>query len=275
MQLAGELSKVSLPNLLQLVKNGMLTGKLTFLQGAKTAMLFVENGNVVHAETDGTTGKEALMSLFLWGTGSFSFLEESALTVPRTLNPQRHEDSFEKLLRDGLIYVQQSQLLEEKSITVHSVLAQTGTASSFAAEAMAGPGYLRLDGRRTLAEALGDQNLSHREFVNLVSYWLSEGLATCVDPESAPSDEEIKLPEWVIARLRQDNANLSKAIIDMVIWVDRVKCWMYQVDADFYRIIKTLAPTEDDEVEQDSSSKQTNSQFGAPMDPDSDPGLRV
>lgn len=275
MQLAGELSKVSLPNLLQLVKNGMLTGKLTFLQGAKTAMLFVENGNVIHADSDGNTGKEALMSLFLWETGSFSFVEETSLSAPqRSLNPTRHEDSFEKLQRDGLIYVQQSQLLEERSITPATVLAQTGTASSFAAEAMAGPGYHRLDGRRSLAEALSDQNLSHREFVNLVAYWLSEGLATTVDPNSEPSGEEIKLPEWVISRLRQDNANLSKAIIDMVIWVDRVKCWMYQVDADFYRIIKTLAP-EDEDNESESQEGPTSNPFGSPMDPDSDPGLRV
>ena len=48
--------------------------------------------------------------------------------------------------------------------------------------------------------------------------------------------QEMQLPNWVVARLKQENDDISQAIIDMVIWVDRVKCWMYQTDADFTQI---------------------------------------
>ena len=53
--------------------------------------------------------------------------------------------------------------------------------------------------------------------------------------------ETIELPDWVKARLRQDNRNLSQAIVDMVIWVDRVKCWMYQADADLAKVLDEMS----------------------------------
>ena len=51
---------------------------------------------------------------------------------------------------------------------------------------------------------------------------------------------QIQLPDWVIARLRQDNPDIAQAIVDLVVWSDRVKCWMYQADADFERIKNLL-----------------------------------
>jgi hypothetical protein len=54
------------------------------------------------------------------------------------------------------------------------------------------------------------------------------------------SSQQTQLPDWVVARLRQDNEDISQAIIDMVIWVDRVKCWMYQTDADFAEIMRQI-----------------------------------
>jgi hypothetical protein len=53
-----------------------------------------------------------------------------------------------------------------------------------------------------------------------------------VTPVNATKENQVSLPDWVVARLKQDNVDLSHAIVDMVIWVDRVKCWMYQADSD-------------------------------------------
>lgn len=87
MQLNGDLAKVSLSNLLQLVRNGELTGKIALLQGAKSATIFVEKGSIVHVEADSFSGREALFELFLWISGSFSFVEGELGSIPRTLNP--------------------------------------------------------------------------------------------------------------------------------------------------------------------------------------------
>ncbi len=51
---------------------------------------------------------------------------------------------------------------------------------------------------------------------------------------------DINLPDWVMARLKQDNSDISKAITDMVIWADRLKIWIYQADADLENILARL-----------------------------------
>jgi hypothetical protein len=58
--------------------------------------------------------------------------------------------------------------------------------------------------------------------------------------------QTLNLPDWVIARLKQDNPDISAAIVDMVIWADRVKCWLYQTDSDLAAIIEDLAAVSQD-----------------------------
>lgn len=240
MQLSGELSKVNLPNLLQLVKTGGLSGKISFQQGAKAATVFIELGSPVHAETEGEEGVEGLMELFLWNSGTFSFNEESIEGLPVTIFRDDPDMSFERLLKEGIAYAEEKHYLDELAITHRSVLTPTGTAVSFAKQVLAMPGLERLDGNRTLAEALGDLQLTKREYVRTVSSWIADGLADLVAPGMGFEVDDVELPNWVISRLKQDNPNISQAIIDMVIWVDRIKCWMFQVDVDFYRIRKEL-----------------------------------
>lgn len=272
MQLSGELSKVNLPNLLQLVKTGGLTGKITFAQGARTASVLVSTGVPVHVEAEGHTGFNALMELFLWSSGTFSFSEEPVDPHSITIPPDDPSFAFERLLRDGVMYAEQKHYLDEIGITPKSVLKPTGTAVTFAKQVLAPPGLEHLDGRKTLAEALGDMHLTRKEFVNTVAMWLVDGLADLVEETTPGTLDRVELPAWVVARLAQDNPDLSQAIIDMVIWVDRVKCWMYQVDADFYRIRKQItqagANSTDGEDEDDNSVSQV---FGAPAPPSDNP----
>ena len=117
--------------------------------------------------------------------------------------------------------------------------------------AIAAPILQRIDGKITLSEALAGVRLTRREYVQSTFACLAEGLAVVVEAAVPPNQEEISLPPWVIARLRQDNANISQAIVDLVIWVDRVKCWMYQVDVDFGRIISELAKSENIDSDED------------------------
>ncbi len=243
MQLTGELSKVSLPNLIQLVRNGELTGKIAFLNGAKTATVYVDRGSIIHVEADGSLGKDALMELFLWMSGSFAFMEDPLVNVSRTLNPFLPEESTDRLLREGMAYLDQKKYLDQLRISGQTILKPTEQArrATKALLAIATPVLERIDGRVTLAEALADSTLTRREYVQSVFACLAEGLVVVVEAAVQPNQEQISLPPWVIARLRQDNTNISQAIVDMVIWVDRVKCWMYQVDSDFGRIIGELA----------------------------------
>ncbi len=255
MQLNGDLAKVSLNNLLQLVRNGELTGKITLLQGAKTAAIFVEQGNVVHVEADNVKGREALFELFLWVTGSFSFVEGEFGGISRTLNPASPEDALDRLLREGSNYLEQRKILEQMRINGDTILATTarvqemiaaaaGSPRLASALAMVQPIINGLDGKKPLSEVLADLHYSRRAYVQAMAIVLAEGLAVVVERDIADGSQPVALPKWVQARLQQDNPDLTQAIIDMVIWVDRVKCWMYQADSDFTQILNNLSSSE-------------------------------
>jgi hypothetical protein len=252
MQLNGELSKVSLPNLIQLVKTGELTGKISLLQGAKSANIHVEQGDIVHVDIDDFTGREALFELFLWVTGSFSFIEGELGQTLCTLNPSNPEDSLDRLLKEGISYFDQKKYLDQLRITGDTVLVLTDRIKELTAQAksdarltaalkMIEPVINQIDGVTPLSTALKNLQLTRRAHAQALAIILAEGLAVVVDKPVAKINQSIELPDWVTARLQQDNANLSEAIVNMVIWVDRVKCWMYQADVDFARILENLA----------------------------------
>jgi len=257
-QLSGELAKVNLANLLQLVKTGGLTGKLTFSQGARVATIFIMQGLPIHAETEGDDGVEGLMELFLWTSGAFSFEEEILDGIPISINKDDPDQSFERLLKDGIQYQEAKHYLDVFEVTPRTVLKPTGTAVSMAKQIMAAPGLERLDGKKTIAEALQDMHLTKREYVKTIANWLLDGLADVAEPISTEEMSGVDLPAWVVSRLKQDNQDISQAIVDMVIWVDRVKCWMFQVDVDFYKLRKRIEQStggtgdlDDDEVSED------------------------
>jgi hypothetical protein len=228
-QLAGELSKISLPSLVQLLRNGELTGKVCLTQGANSAFIFVERGRIVHVESDLAQGREALLELFVWMTGSFSFVEADLENVPRTLPA---DEPVEKVIREGVTYLDQKKFLDHLRITSRTVLSPQGRLEG-------DPVFEHIDGRTPLAEILRATGMPRRLFVASLHRILSEGKAHVVEPQA--DDDTVNLPSWVISRLKQDNSDLSQAIIEMVIWVDRVKCWMYQADAELDKIVGELS----------------------------------
>lgn len=240
MQLSGEIAKIDLPNLLQLVKTGGFTGKITLVQGVKHAIVLVRDGLPVHAELEGDSGTDVLLEIFLWSQGTFAYNEEEVEESKRTIPKESAGFNLSDFIKDGILYKKQKALLDELNVQPSTVLKRTGTGLS-AAKIMEGSDYINhLDGKRTLKEALSEENLSHREYVRAVAQWLENGLAEFAEPPVSQG-ENINLPTWVVARLLQDNVDITQSIIDMVIWVDRVKCWMYQADAEFNETRKELA----------------------------------
>ncbi len=122
MQLSGELSKVNFANLLQLVRSGGLSGRITLLQGARQALIFIEEGYPVHVEVEGISGRDALFELFLWQSGTFAFSEGAIGGVPRSIAFGARDDSFEKMLREGLLYAEDKIFLDDLGISPRSIL---------------------------------------------------------------------------------------------------------------------------------------------------------
>src|SRR5271168_2711827 len=99
MHLTGDLQKVNLGNLVQLVRNGGLTGKIVLSCGAQQGLICFENGSIVHAEQDLSQGRETLMELFLWNKGKFSFSEgDSNAAQHHSIDPKNPQETIESLL---------------------------------------------------------------------------------------------------------------------------------------------------------------------------------
>ncbi|MCC6980857.1 MAG: DUF4388 domain-containing protein [Candidatus Melainabacteria bacterium] len=261
MQLTGELSKVSLPNLLQLVRNGALTGKFSLLQGAKTATVLIEDGSIVHAEADALLGKEALLELFLWLSGSFSFIEiDSVAPEEHSINPEDPEESTDKLIREGQHYAEQKRFLDQLRISGQSVLSPVKDARAPKLPDSARILLASFDANQPLSAILARLSLTRRQQIQSLATLLSENLCVVVEPQEQESMEQTSLPDWVVARLRQDNPDISQAIVDMVVWTDRVKCWMFQADADFERIKTLLEKNPKTRFDEDSFERERSAQ---------------
>ena len=252
MQLAGELSKMNLASLIRLVRNGELTGKVCLTQGATTAFLYFSEGQPIHVEADYGTGKDALFELFLWQSGTFSYIECQVDEVPVSI-PQ--DEPLEKLLKEGLSYQDALRYLEHLRVNSRTVFKSTDELSDDLI-------LSKMDGLTPLGDIVQSLSLARSEYVLRLQQLVASGKALVV--EITPQRKsDIQLPDWVISRLKQDNADVSKAIVDLVIWADRIKCWLYQADVDLQRIIdglstpagaETLEPSEESFVPQDLSS---------------------
>ena len=228
MQLAGELAKVNLASLIRLVRNGELTGKVCLTQGVNTAFIFFEDGNPIHVESDIGEGKDALLELFLWQSGTFSYIECDVSDSPYSLED---EEPLENLLKEGLSYQEARRYLEQLRVnfrTVFKAIVPDNNNKLLAA----------MDGKTPLGDIVARLKLTRREYIPQLKHIVAEGQALVI--ETPNGSEQISLPEWVISRLKQDNPDPSQAIVDLVIWTDRIKCWLYQADADFARLIGDL-----------------------------------
>jgi hypothetical protein len=239
MQFTGELNTVSLANLIQLIAGGGLTGKITLSDDPKQALICFENGRIVHAEADGNKGREALMAIFLWQRGNFSFLDDDLEGTPRSFETTE-SDTIENLIKSATRYVEQNALLTRQNIQDKTVLKRTSNLEEVP-EGDAKRLFDVLDGNLPLSQALTKAQLAGSAAVDAIHQLLSRGMVENMDGAPMPKGQTINLPDWVSARLRQDNHDLSQAIVDMVIWIDRVKCWMYQADADLQAVQKIMA----------------------------------
>lgn len=266
MQLNGELSKTNLFDVLRQAHEQKLTGKFLVTNAAQVANIYVERGRLVHAESESQIGRDALVELFVWQTGRFAFSECNVKDIPGTFSPK---EPLEKILTEGKEYVEQKKYVDRLGITGKTILRLTPAADE--ADDVDNPLLDLIDGKKTLYRILGKLNLSRRAYINSVHQLLSKGLAA-IDTLAAPDEvgmlpqslqtktsfaslpkpqaavplsslqgeSNINLPEWVVARLLLDNTDLSQAIVDLVIWADRVKCWLYQADAELEGIVGKL-----------------------------------
>ncbi len=82
--LRGNLQSISLTDVVQLLHVNRKTGKLYVNEGKHSGILFIMNGEVIHAETPQLAGESAAFDILEWDKGEFEFVA-SAIKVPTSI----------------------------------------------------------------------------------------------------------------------------------------------------------------------------------------------
>src|ERR1035438_8957219 len=80
----GSMREAPLPDIIQLVSQGGKSGCFHVQQEASKARIYLKDGRIIHAVTQGGEGYEALMEVALWLEGTYRF-EEVLPDVPATI----------------------------------------------------------------------------------------------------------------------------------------------------------------------------------------------
>jgi hypothetical protein len=73
MAFQGSLKELPLPDIIQLVSVSGKTGKFTLTRETERGVIFLKNGQMVHASVGELIGEEAIYSLAIWNSGEFQF----------------------------------------------------------------------------------------------------------------------------------------------------------------------------------------------------------
>jgi hypothetical protein len=107
MAFQGSLKELPLADIIQLVSVGGKTGKFTLSREGEEGVIFLRNGNIVHAHLGDLAGEEAIYALAIWNDGDFVFVpaeETPELTVKRSntnllMEAARRSDEWKVLSR--------------------------------------------------------------------------------------------------------------------------------------------------------------------------------
>lgn len=117
----GEVSGMSLTDLLQIKAMGRFSGRIVVEQNGRSGHLFFREGDLVHAQLDQFEGKDAFARVLAWGGGTFR-AEPKVGTTRQTIN-----ESFQYLLLDALrLQDEIAAGLEQQSPAAETVQPQKG-----------------------------------------------------------------------------------------------------------------------------------------------------
>lgn len=81
----GSLEEVKLPDVIQLMSVSAKTGYFVLTREQEEGHIYLEEGQLVHAQCGDLTGEEAIYSLAIWDRGQFQFRQGEKGTVEKTI----------------------------------------------------------------------------------------------------------------------------------------------------------------------------------------------
>jgi len=115
MAFQGSLAELHLPDIIQLVSVSGKTGVFHLSDASHRGDIWLHEGRIVHAETEGLSGEEAVYALAIWRAGEFRF--EASTVAPR----QTIQKSNTNLLMEAARRLDEWRVLSKKIPSVELV----------------------------------------------------------------------------------------------------------------------------------------------------------
>jgi len=243
--LEGDLRNLQIPNLLQTITMGNLTGRLQIQSRNDTAQVFFNDGVAVHCRIKGAEGDAAIVQLVGWEEGKFCFFPEPKTNL-KTINKR-----LEFLIMEGAQFVDQFKSLNGKGLSFEAVLARVHesiTEEEFKKLLAAGTGidiaaqkqfYVAIDNRSTLFEILRSQQLSQTQWVPILFNLVNCGLVEFRQPEAIAKVE----PQYAGTKVDWGQIRLAERALTMPeTGLYTFPAFLYFLDREFCRFERFQRP---------------------------------
>lgn len=187
MAFQGSLKELPLPDIIQLVSVSGKTGRFTLTREGDHGLIFLKNGQMVHATVGELIGEEAIYALAIWNQGEFQFSpgeEPDRQTITK---------SNTNLLMEAARRLDEWRVLSKKIPSVDFVpemLSRENRHEQVTLNPQEWMVLTKVDGHRTIADVARALNMSSFEVAKILYGMLTGELVQLKKKPECSSDEE-------------------------------------------------------------------------------------
>jgi hypothetical protein len=171
MAFQGSLKELPLPDIIQLVSVSGKTGKFTLARGDDQGVIYLQNGQIVHAVSGVVSGEEAVYALAIWKEGDFQF------SAGESSPEQTITKSNTNLLMEAARRIDEWRVLGRKVPSVHMVPElRANSNEQITLDPQEWRLVTRIDGRSTISEIAHLMESSPFEVAKVLYGLVSAGL---------------------------------------------------------------------------------------------------
>ena len=181
MSFQGSIQELPVPDIIQLVSVSGKTGMFTLVRGAERGLIYLKNGQMVHARLGDLAGEEAIYALAIWSSGDFQF------TPGEETNASSIDKSNTSLLMEAARRLDEWKVLSRKIPGVDYVptFLSRDTSEPVTLSPPEWNLVIRIDGKKTIEELARVVDQSSFETAKVLYGLITSGLIA-MRPREAP-----------------------------------------------------------------------------------------